>query len=149
MEAMFEMQREGKILHVGVSNVSREDLETALKMGTIATVENMYGHAQRTTLHSAHGESMCGAEVLDICEEHEIPLIPYFSLLHSLPRKDDRVAQIAAKYGATEAQINIAWLLHKSPWILPIPGTSSLAHFEENMKADDITLTRADMAFLE
>ncbi len=149
MEAMFEMQREGKILHVGVSNVSREDLETAMKMGTIATVENMYGHGQRTTMHSAHGESMGGAEVLDICEEHEIPLIPYFSLLHSLHRKDDRVAQIAAKYNVTEAQVHIAWLLHKSPWILPIPGTSSLAHFEENMKADDITLTRADMAFLE
>ena len=149
MGAMFDMQREGKILHVGVSNVTRDQLQTAMKMGEIATVENMYGHAQRTTLVTPHGESCGGEEVLDICEDNDIPLIPYFSLLHSLPKKDDRIAQIAAKYGATPAQINIAWLLHRSPWILPIPGTSSLAHFEENLKADDITLTRADMDFLE
>ena len=150
MAAMFEMQQEGKIAHVGVSNVSRSELLIAMQMGNIATVENMYGHAQRTSVTLQHGgETRGGHEVLDICEEHEIPLIPYFSLFTSLPKKDDRIAQVAAKYGATEAQINIAWLLHRSPWILPIPGTSSLAHFEENLKADDITLSREDMKFLE
>ena len=150
METMFEMQKEGKILHVGVSNVSPEELRTAMSMGSIATVENMYGHGQRTSVTLQYGgETRGGAEVLDICEENEIPLVPYFSLVQSLPKHDSRIAKIAAKYGATEAQINLAWLLHRSPWILPIPGTSKLAHFTENLKADDITLTRDDMKFLE
>jgi len=149
MEAVFEMQKEGKILHVGVSNVSADDLQTALGMGKIATVENMYGHGQRATLDSPYGRSNGGAEVLELCEQNNIPLIPYFSLLHSLSKKDNRIATIAQKYNATEAQVNIAWLLHKSPWILPIPGTSSLDHFRENLKATTINLTPEDMAFLE
>jgi len=149
MEAMFKMQEEGKILHVGVSNVSAEDLETALKMGDIATVENMYGHAQRTKVTQAYGETYGGGEVLALCEQNEIPLIPFFSLLHAIDKKDNRIAQIAQKYNVSEAQINIAWLLYKSPWILPIPGTSSLKHFEENLKSADIGLTDGDMKFLE
>jgi pyridoxine 4-dehydrogenase len=149
MEAMFAMQKEGKILHVGVSNVSRYELETAMAMGTIATVENMYGHAQRTSLKMQYGETRGGEEVLDICEKNEIPLIPYFSLLLSMPKKDNRIAVIAQKYNITEAQVNIAWLLHRSPWILPIPGTSSLKHFEENNKAANVVLTEEDMNSLE
>jgi len=149
MEAMFKMQQEGKILHVGVSNVSREELETAMKMGEIATVENMYGHAQRTTLKMQHGgETRGGEEVLDICEQNGIPLVPYFSLFLSTPKKDVRIAEIAKKYNLSEVQANIAWLLHRSPWILPIPGTSSLKHFEENLKAADVKLTQEDMDFL-
>jgi pyridoxine 4-dehydrogenase len=149
MDAMFAMQKEGKILHVGVSNVSLVQLETAMQMGTVATVENMYGHSQRTTLISPYGENCGGEEVLAVCEKNHIPLIPYFSLFTSLPKKDNRVAAIAKKYAASEAQIHIAWLLHRSPWILPIPGTSSLQHFEENVKAAAITLTEDDMKFLE
>jgi aryl-alcohol dehydrogenase-like predicted oxidoreductase len=149
MDAMFEMQKEGKILHVGVSNVTRNELETAMKMGEIATVENMYGHAQRTTHKAGHMESNGGEEVLDICEQNGIPLIPYFSLFLSMPKKDHRIAEIAKKYGISEVQANIAWLLHRSPWILPIPGTSSLKHFDENLKAADIKLTKEDMDFLE
>lgn len=148
MDAMFNLQKEGKILHIGVSNVSRTELEIAMNMGPIATVENMYGHAQRTTLKTPYGENRGGEEVLDICEEHEIPLIPYFSLFQSMPKKDARIASIAKKYNVSEAQANIAWLLHKSPWLLPIPGTSSLKHFEENLKAADIKLTEEDMKFL-
>jgi pyridoxine 4-dehydrogenase len=148
MEAMFKMQQEGKILHVGVSNVTRDHLETAMKMGEIATVENMYGHAQRTTHRQGHMESNGGGEVLDICEENGIPLVPYFSLVLSMPKKDTRIAEIAKKYGVSEVQANISWLLHKSPWILPIPGTSSLAHFQENMAAAQIKLTEEDMKFL-
>ena len=149
MNTMFELQQEGKILHVGVSNVDRAELETAMKMGEIATVENMYGHGQRTTFKSHYGENRGGEEVLDICEQHGIPLIPYFSLINSLDKKDNRIKTIAQKYGVSEAQLNIAWLLHRSPWILPIPGTSSLTHFEENLKSVDINLTREDMDFLE
>lgn len=149
MEAMFQMQQEGKILHVGVSNVTREELETAMKMGKIATVENMYGHAQRTTHQAGHMTSNGGEEVLDICEKNGIPLVPYFSLVLSMPKRDPRIAAIAKKYDINEVQANIAWLLHRSPWILPIPGTSSLKHFEENMRAANINLTEEDMAFLD
>ena len=148
MEAMFEMQQEGKILHVGVSNVTRNELETAMKMGEIATVENMYGHAQRTTHGNGHFVSNGGEEVLDICEANSIPLVPYFSLFLSMPKKDERIAEIAKKYNISQVQANIAWLLHRSPWILPIPGTSSLAHFEENMAAASMELTKEDMAYL-
>ena len=146
--AMFEMQQEGKIQHVGLSNVTRAELEAGLKQGEIATVENMYGYAQRTTLREAHGETQGGEEVLALCEQHGIPLIPFFSLVHGLPKAGDKLAEIARKHNATEAQLNIAWLLHRSPWILPIPGTSSLAHIEENLKAADIKLSAEDMAYL-
>ena len=149
MEAMFAMQKEGKILHVGVSNVNPDELEMAMSVGDIATVENMFGHAQRTTVQIYHNESRGGQEVLDICEKNEIPLIPYFSLFTAMPKKDDRIATIAKKHNATEAQINIAWLLHRSPWILPIPGTSSLKHFEENLNAINIKLSIDDLNLLE
>lgn len=148
MQAMFELQKQGKILHVGVSNVTREELETAMAMGNIATVENMYGHAQRTTVVSPHGENRGGEEVLDICEQYQIPLIPYFSLVNAMPKNDTRIATIAQKYDATAAQINIAWLLHRSAWILPIPGTSQLKHFNENLQVFNIKLSEDDMAYL-
>jgi len=70
-------------------------------------------------------------------------------LITSLHDKDDRVPAIAKKYNASIAQINIAWLLHRSPWMLPIPGTSSLKHFEENVKSGEIKLTADDMRFLD
>ena len=149
MEAMFQMQQEGKILHVGVSNVNSDELEKAMSMGPIATVENMYGHAQRGHLKAPYGETRGAEEILHICEQNEIPLIPFFSLLTAHSKKDERITSIARKYGATEAQINLAWLLHRSPWMLPIPGTSSLKHFEENLGAVNIDLTEEDMAFLE
>lgn len=147
--AMFDMQKEGKILHVGISNVSPNELQTAMAIGPIATVENMYGHAQRQSVKLQHGgETRGGHEVLEICEKNGIPLIPYFSLFQSMPKKDERIATIAKKYNYTEAQVNLAWLMHQSPWILPIPGTSSLKHFEENLKASVIKLSEEDMKFL-
>ncbi len=149
MEAMFQMQQEGKILHVGVSNVTPTELHIAMQMGNIATVENLYGHAQRTTLVSPHGENRGGAEVLAMCAEDEIPLIPYFSLITALPKKENKIMRVAKKYNATEVQINLAWLLHKSPWILPIPGTSQLKHLEENLLATEIVLSEEDMTFLD
>ena len=149
LEAMFTMQEEGKILHVGVSNVNVSDLQTAISMGNIATVENMYSHAQRTTLNQHNRETHGGGEILELCEQNEIPLIPFFSLLHAIDKKDNRITEIAQKYKVSEAQVNIAWLLHKSPWILPIPGTSSLNHFEENIQSVAVELTEEDMRFLE
>lgn len=146
--AMLKMQQEGKILHVGLSNISVEELETGMQMGPIATVENMYGYGQRTSIKSHYGENRGGEEVLEICEQNSIPLIPYFSVFNSLPKKESKMAEMASKYGATEAQINIAWLLHKSPWLLPIPGTSSLLHLEENLASVNIHLSKEDMAYL-
>ncbi|OKS86800.1 hypothetical protein RG47T_2257 [Mucilaginibacter polytrichastri] len=149
LSAMFELQKEGKILHVGLSNISREDLQKGMTMGSIATVENMYGHGQRTSMDNPYGGlTNGGEEVLDICEQNHIPLIPYFSLFNSLPKADSKIAEIAKKYDVTEAQVNLAWLLHKSPWILPIPGTSSQAHLKENLLAVKIELTQADMDYL-
>lgn len=150
LQAMFDMQKEGKILHVGISNASAEDLTTALSMGEIATVENMYGHAQRRTVQIEHvGEARGGEEILSICEANHIAFIPFFSLINAMGKKDDRITTIAQKYNATDAQINLAWLLHQSNWILPIPGTSSLKHFEENLQATKIQLSAEDMAFLD
>ncbi|MEP6684863.1 MAG: aldo/keto reductase, partial [Parafilimonas sp.] len=133
MQEMFAMQKEGKILHVGVSNVNAEELNHAMSMGAIATVENMYGHAQRSSIKAPYGETRGAEDILHICEANQIPLIPFFSLLTANSKKDNRIAEIAKKYNATEAQINIAWLMHRSPWMLPIPGTSSLNHFKENV----------------
>jgi pyridoxine 4-dehydrogenase len=146
--AMFEMQKEGKIQHVGLSNVSPEDLKKGLAMGEIATVENMYGYAQRTTLHDGHGETQGGEEVLNLCEQHGIPLVPFFSLVHGLPKAGDKIAELARQRGVSAAQLNIAWLLHRSPMLLPIPGTSSLAHLRENLQAATIQLSAEDMTFL-
>jgi pyridoxine 4-dehydrogenase len=149
LNTLFELQREGKILHLGLSNVSPEEVELGLKMGSIASVENAYGYVQRRSFTAPHGGlTRGGEEVLPLCEKYEIPLIPFFSLLNSLPEKDDKIATIATKYGATESQVNLAWLLHKSPWILPIPGTSKVAHLEENLKAAGIRLTEEDMDYL-
>jgi aryl-alcohol dehydrogenase-like predicted oxidoreductase len=149
MDAVFQLQKEGKILHVGVSNVSVGELNSAMSMGFVATVENMYGHALRTSGSIPHAGENRGGEVLDTCEKNAIPFIPYFSLVQSMQKKDDRITTIAGKYNATEAQINLAWLLHRSPYILPIPGTSSLKHFKENIKSSEIILSKEDMEFLE
>jgi aryl-alcohol dehydrogenase-like predicted oxidoreductase len=146
--AMFDLQKEGKIQHVGLSNVSRAELEAGLKLGEIATVENMYGYAQRTTLNDGHGETRGGEEVLDLCEQHGIPLVPFFSLVHGLPKAGDKLAELASRRGVSVAQLNLAWLLHKSPVLLPIPGTSSLAHLRENLAAADIQLSAEEMAYL-
>jgi pyridoxine 4-dehydrogenase len=149
MDAMFQLQKEGKLLHLGVSNVNTGELDEAMSMGPIATVENLYGHGQRTSLSGPHSGVNSGGEVLATCEKNGIPFVPYFSLVQSMPKKDDRITAIAKKYNATEAQINLSWLLHRSPWILPIPGTSSLKHFQENIKATDIELSKEDMIFLD
>lgn len=146
--AMFDLQKEGKIQHVGLSNVTRAELEEGLQLGPIATVENMYSYAQRTSVDLAHGTNPGGEEVLDLCEQHGIPLIPFFSLIHGLPKAGNKLAEIAKKHGVSEAQLNIAWLLHRSPWLLPIPGTSSRAHLRENLKAADVRLSAEDMAYL-
>lgn len=148
LNAMFEMQKEGKILHVGLSNVNPEELSTALTMGTVASVENAFGYEQRTNF-SLHNQEYRGMqEVMDVCIENEIPMIPFWSLQNSLSKKGKKISVVSKKYNATPSQINLAWLFHYHDLLLPIPGTSQLKHFEENMKALDIVLTDEDMKFL-
>lgn len=149
MGAMFDMQREGKILHVGVSCVTPAELTKAMEMGSIASVENVFGHGQRTTFSSYGSENRGMQEVMTICTTHHIAMIPYWSLQNSLPKHEDRISAIAKKYNATPAQINLAWLLHYNNLLLPIPGTSKLRHFEENLNSVEIVLTEDDMHFLE
>jgi pyridoxine 4-dehydrogenase len=148
LSAMFEMQKEGKILHVGLSNVNLEELSKSLTMGRIASVENAFGYEQRTTFKLHHQEYRGMQEVMNLCIKNEIPMIPFWSLQNSLSEKNSQISIIAEKYGATPAQINLAWLLHYSNLMLPIPGTSKLKHFEENLKSLDISLTEEDMKFL-
>jgi pyridoxine 4-dehydrogenase len=100
MEEMFRMQQEGKILHVGISNVDAGELQRAMSMGEIATVENMYGHAQRHAMRAPHGETRGAENILHICEAHEIPLIPFFSIQTAQAKKDSRITEVAKKYGA-------------------------------------------------
>lgn len=149
LNAMFEMQKEGKILHIGLSNVNPVELNQALAMGNIASVENAFGYEQRTS-HTLFNQEVRGLqEIMDICIKNEIPMIPFFSLQSSLPKNESKISVIAGKYNVTPAQINLAWLLHYNDLILPIPGTSKLKHFEENIQAFDIALTDEDMHFLE
>lgn len=147
--AMFDMQKTGKIRHVGVSCVTPGELSRAMYMGKIASVENVFGHGQRSTFSSYGRENRGMLEVMSICRQHNIAMIPYWSLESSLKKADDRIKTVARKYGATAAQINLAWLLQYDNLLLPIPGTSKLKHFEENCKAFEISLTAEDMQFLE
>ncbi len=103
--AMFAMQREGKILRVGLSNVTRTELEAGLRLGPIATVENRYSYAQRTTMELPHGANPGGEGVLNLCAQHGIPLIPFFSLVYGLPNAGNKLAETAKKHNATEAQV--------------------------------------------
>ncbi|QES88561.1 aldo/keto reductase [Rhizosphaericola mali] len=148
LQTMFEMQREGKILHIGLSNVSKEELEIALQMGNIATVENVFGYEQRNSFTTGGMELRGMHEVLDTCVKEHIVMIPFFSLQTSLHNKENKITVIAQKYGVTNAQVNLAWALHFNDLILPIPGTSKLTHFHENCKAFDLELSKEDLQFL-
>jgi aryl-alcohol dehydrogenase-like predicted oxidoreductase len=133
-----ELQKEGKIRHVGLSEVSVEEIEAARKVVPIATVQNLYNLANRKS-----------EDVLDYCERENIGFIPWFPVAAGDLAKPGGVLDEAAKaHGATVAQLALAWLLRRSPVMLPIPGTSSVAHLEENMKASDVQLTDAEFEAL-
>lgn len=148
LEAMFKMQQEGKILHVGLSNVTPEELNKGIEMGNIASVENAFGYGQRTSFEM-HGMKVRGMqEVMDICLEKEIVMVPFWSLQNASAEDNSKIEEVAKKYNASVQQINLAWTLHLNDLMLPIPGTSQLKHFEENLKAFDISLTEEDMELL-
>jgi pyridoxine 4-dehydrogenase len=135
---LVELQQEGKIRHIGLSNVDARQLAQARRVATIVSVQNRYNLVDR------HSES-----VLEACERDGIAFIPWFPLAFGdLTRAGGRLAEVASAKGATRAQVAIAWLLRRSRAMLPIPGTSSLDHLEENVGAASLELTDAEFADL-
>jgi aryl-alcohol dehydrogenase-like predicted oxidoreductase len=144
---MLALQEEGKIRHLGLTNATIDQFNSAISMGKVASVENMYSYTQRVTdPTSAYGFQ--GGEVLSLCEQQQIPFIPFFSLQTSLPVEQHKMKELATAKGVSEAQLNIAWLLHQSPVMLPIPGTTSVQHLVENINAARIALSDEELAFL-
>ena len=136
---IMDMQREGKIRHIGLSEVNAEELAQAQQLTTIATVQNRYNLADR------EWETM-----VDHCEEQGVGFIPWFPLATGdLARPGSKFDQIAQRIGASPAQLALAWLLRRSPVMLPIPGTSKIAHLEDNMGALQVELSDADFAALD
>jgi aryl-alcohol dehydrogenase-like predicted oxidoreductase len=131
--ALKEAQDAGKIRHIGVSNFSVDLIEEAREIVEVVSVQNRYNLADRE--HDP---------VVDYCTEHNIGFIPWYPLNTGELAEDERLREIAQNYDATPSQIALAWLLHRSPVILPIPGTSSVAHLEENTAARDIELSDDD-----
>jgi pyridoxine 4-dehydrogenase len=128
--ALRELQEEGKIRHIGVSNVSEEELERARAVVDVVTVQNRYNLADRAS-----------EGVLDACEPAGIGFIPWFPLATGdLARPGGPLDELARAHDATPSQLALAWLLARSPNMLPIPGTSSIEHFEENLTAERISL---------
>jgi pyridoxine 4-dehydrogenase len=136
--ALAELQAEGKIRHVGLSNVSVAQLDEARRIVEIASVQNQYNLGNRSS-----------EDVLETCEREGIAFLPWYPLdAGALARSGGPVEEIAAAHGATPAQVALAWLLQRSAVTIPIPGTSSLEHLEENLGARELRLSEAELARL-
>jgi pyridoxine 4-dehydrogenase len=132
--ALRELQDEGKIRHVGISNVSLEQLEQARGLVDVVTVQNRYNLTDRTS-----------EDVLDACDEAGIGFIPWFPLaVGSLAEAGGALEEVAHAHDATPAQVALAWLLARSQVMVPIPGTGSVEHLEENVEAVELTLTHEE-----
>lgn len=136
VETLAELREQGKIRLIGLSNVTREHVERARKITRIVSVQNRYSFADREWKH-----------VLDYCEKNGIAFIPWFPL-GAGKVAGDALARIAKAHNAKPMQVALAWLLQHSPVMLPIPGTSSVEHLEENMAAGSVKLTEAEMSEL-
>jgi pyridoxine 4-dehydrogenase len=136
--ALAELRDEGKVRHVGLSNVGVRELVTALDIVPIVSVQNRYNLTDRSS-----------EAVIETCEREGIAFIPWFPLATGdLARPGGALDEIASRHDATPAQVALAWLLAKSPVILPIPGTSSVQHLEENVAATDLRLSEEEAAKL-
>ena len=128
---LLKLQQEGKIRHIGLSEVNVDQLEAAQKVATIVSVQNMYNLSVRTA-----------EPVLEACEGQNIGFIPWFPLAAGpLAAADGPLQRIATDHDASPSQLALAWLLKRSPVMLPIPGTSKVAHLEENVAAAGIELS--------
>lgn len=149
LETMIDLQREGKIRHLALSNVNAKQLAQALERTPIVAVQNLFnvGGGASQLARMAHAEVEAPEAVLAACETHGIAYLPFFPLgIGMLSKPQPSLAAAAAKHNATPAQIAIAWLLARSPVILPIPGTSSPEHLEENWGARTIALSKDEVA---
>lgn len=135
---LAELQRVGKIRHVGVSNVTVKQLNEACRIAPVVSVQNEYNIEHRDD-----------DDVLAACEKTGIAFIPWFPLGAGRALRSGRVKRIAARLGATPSQVALAWLLARSPVMLPIPGTTSIAHLEENAAAAALRLSPEDLAALD
>ena len=133
-----DLQREGRIHHIGVSNVSLSELERARKVVTVVSVQNRYNLLERD-----------GEDVLQYCAAHGIPFIPWFPLHQGRLASEPTLSRIAKEREATPPQVALAWLLQKSPVVLPIPGTLSEKHLEENLAATGLRLDADDIRELD
>jgi len=130
---------DGTVKHAGLSEVSVEEIEAASKFFKVATVQNRYNLVDRT--HEA---------VLDYCEKHNIGFIPFFPLAAGdLAKEGSVLDSVAKKHNAAPSQIALAWVLKRSPVMLPIPGTSKVKHLEENVAAVNVDLSDEDFAALD
>jgi aryl-alcohol dehydrogenase-like predicted oxidoreductase len=137
--AAKKVQEQGKIRHIGLSEVSVAEIEKARKVVEVVSVQNEYNLTTRKS-----------EDVLNYCEKNKLGFIPWFPVAAGkLAESGGKLDQIAKKHGATVAQVSIAWLLHRSPVMLPIPGTSSVAHLEENLKSADLHLSESEWSEVE
>jgi pyridoxine 4-dehydrogenase len=137
--AIKSLQDDGIIRHAGLSEVSVADIEAASKVFTVATVQNRYNLVDRGS-----------EDVLNFCEKHGIGFIPWYPLAAGNLAKNGSILDAIAKaHGATPSQIALAWVLKRSPVMLPIPGTSKVAHLEENVAAVNIELSDNEFATLD
>jgi aryl-alcohol dehydrogenase-like predicted oxidoreductase len=133
--ALMELRDEGKIRHIGLSNVNVDQLAEALAMTEIVTVQNRYNLVDRDS-----------EEVVDDCTRRGLGFIPWWPLaVGKLARPGGPLDAIATAHDATPAQVALAWLLHRSPMMLPIPGTSSVEHLEENLAAAQLDLSEDEV----
>ena len=132
-----QLQKEGKIKHFGLSEVSVDEIKHVSTLIKVDTVQNIYNFNERK--HE---------DVLDFCEENDIGFIPWNPLAIGSVSSNDKLMSLAQKYNVNATQLALAWLLKRSPVMLPIPGTSSVKHLEENVAATDIALTDDDFAAL-
>jgi aryl-alcohol dehydrogenase-like predicted oxidoreductase len=134
-----ELRDEGKVAEVGLSEVDVATVEAARAIVPVASVQNLYNIGQRTA-----------EDVLDHCERNGIAFLPWFPLASGkLSRPGGPLDTVANETGATVSQVCLAWLLARSPVMVPIPGTASLSHLEENCAAGGLTLTEAQLATLD
>jgi aryl-alcohol dehydrogenase-like predicted oxidoreductase len=135
---LTRLQQEGKVRHIGLSQVSVAELEQAREAAEIVSVQNLYNLADRTS-----------EGVLNHCEAENLAFIPWFPIATgTLAEPSGPLATISKSHGATPSQLALAWLLRRSPVILPIPGTSSVAHIEENVAAASVRLSNEEFEAL-
>lgn len=137
--AIKKLQEQGKIRYVGLSEVKPHEIDQARKVIEIVSVQNQYNIGDRQ--HE---------DVLEYCTKHKLAFIPWFPVAAGkLARPGGKLDATAKKYGVTVSQLSLAWLLHHSPVMLPIPGTSSLEHLEENIAGGAVKLTDAEWKQIE